>query len=81
MARNRIVLASENCGIFDWPLLNRNIFRVGKTETLVDAIRRIARLDHERLREKAANGCDAACQFNDWTINNWIEILRTTGTG
>jgi glycosyltransferase involved in cell wall biosynthesis len=81
MARNRIVLASENCGIFDWPLLNRNIFRVGKTETLVDAIRRIARLDHERLREKAANGCDAARQFNDWTINNWIEILRTTGTG
>jgi glycosyltransferase involved in cell wall biosynthesis len=81
MARNRIVLASQNCGIFDWPLLKQNIFRVRKTETLADAIRRIARLDHQRLKEKAEGGCVAARQFNDWTINNWIEILNTSGSG
>jgi len=80
MARNRIVLASEGCGIFDWPSLNRNIFRVGKTESVTDAIRRITQLDHQRWREKAEGACKAAHQFNDWTISNWIEILKTNGT-
>jgi len=79
MARNRIVLASENCGIFDWPLLNQSIFRVRKAESLTDAIRRIAQLDHQRRREKAEGACKAARQFNDWTISNWIEILKTNG--
>jgi glycosyltransferase involved in cell wall biosynthesis len=77
MARNRIVLASERCGIFDWPSLNRNIFRIRKTESLTDAIRRITQLDHQLWREKAEGACKAARQFNDWTISNWIEILMT----
>jgi len=79
MARNRVVLASEECGIFDWPLLNRNIFRIGKTESVTDAIRRITQLDHQRWREKAEGACKAARQFNDWTISNWIEILKMDG--
>ncbi len=79
MARNRIVLASEKCGIFDWPSLNGNIFRLGKTESVTDAIRRIAQLDHQQWREKAEGACKAARQFNDWTISNWIEILKTNG--
>ena len=79
MARKRIVLASEKCGIFDWPLLKGNIFRVRKTESVADAIRQIKQLDHERWKEKAEGACSAARQFNDWTISNWIEILRMDG--
>ena len=79
MARDRIVLASEECGIFDWPLLNQNIFRVRKTESVADAIRRITELEHERWKEKAEGACKAARQFNDWTIRNWIENLKTNG--
>lgn len=79
MARNRIVLASEKCGILDWPLLNQNIFRVGKTERITDAIRRVAQLDHQLHREKAESACEAARQFNDWTIRSWIEILKMDG--
>lgn len=79
MARNRIVLASENCGIFDWPSLNRNIFRISKTESVTDAIRRITQLDHQRWREKAEGACKAARQFNARTISNWINVLKTNG--
>ena len=79
MARNRIVLASEDCGIFDWPSLNRNIFRISKTESVTDAIRRITQLDHQRWKEKAEGACKAARRFNDRTIDNWIKVLITNG--
>jgi glycosyltransferase involved in cell wall biosynthesis len=79
MARKRIVLASEKCGIFDWPLLKKSLFRFREKENLTDAIRQIEQLDHQRWREKAEGACSAARQFNDWTISNWLGILRMDG--
>lgn len=79
MARNRVVLASEGCGIFDWPSLKKSLFRFREKESLADAIRRITQLDHQRRREKAEGACKAARQFNDWTLSNWIEILKANG--
>ena len=75
MARRRLVLVSENCGILDWPDMAAGVYTVSKKESLADAISRIAGLSHGERLQKAEVARAAAKAFNDQTIRQWIELF------
>ena len=53
MARQRLVLVSEHCGILDWPGLAEGLFRIRDGEDVTAAIQRIARLSPVARKRKA----------------------------
>lgn len=75
MARNKSVLVSAQCGILNWPSLNRGIFHVGGQETVAEAIHRIASLDYSVRKKKAHVASQSARQLNEWTVGNWLQVL------
>jgi glycosyltransferase involved in cell wall biosynthesis len=75
MARGRIVLVSENCGIVNWPDLKQGLYHYSEDEGLSAAIQRIASLDTDELREAGERARSAAIALNNWNIDDWLSIL------
>ena len=76
MARNKTVLVSAQCGLLDWPDLNRGVFNMAQNETVADAIARVASLDYGVRNRKAKLAADAARDLNAWNVKNWLTILN-----
>lgn len=75
MARRRLVLVSEKCGILDWPDLADGVYAFGRRETLADAISRIAATGYDKRLKKANTAHRAAETFNNQTIRQWIYLF------
>ena len=75
LARGRNVLVSTHCGITEWPMLDRALFRIGDGETLAHALVRVASLDPTIRARKAEMGADGAREMNAWAIDGWIRVL------
>jgi glycosyltransferase involved in cell wall biosynthesis len=75
MVRGRLVLVSAACGILDWPILSRGLFRINRDESPAAAIQRVAGLDEAIRRKKVYLARLAAEQLNDWNIRNWLAVL------
>jgi len=75
MSRKRLVLVSPHCGIADDPFFADGIFQMRATETLSQAIERIANLDYAKRREVAdtAYRCARTLSFN--AVDQWLDIL------
>ena len=76
MARNKTVLVSAQCGILDWPDLNRGVFNMAQNETVTDAVARVASLDYGVRNRKAKIAAEAARRLNTWNVKNWLTILN-----
>ncbi|SDD73773.1 glycosyltransferase [Rhodospira trueperi] len=75
LARGRNVLVSAHCGITEWPMLDRALFRIGDGETVAHALSRVASLDPTIRRRKAEMGADGAREMNAWAIDGWLKVL------
>ena len=75
LSRGRTVLVSLNCGITEWPNLDRALFRIHKDETTAQAIDRVAHIDHALRQKKATLGIDGAQEMNSWAIDGWLEVI------
>ncbi|MEC7448831.1 MAG: glycosyltransferase [Planctomycetota bacterium] len=75
VARYRPVLVSQHCGIHDWPDLAQGLFSQGAHETVAQAITRIAKLSVKEKKAVVQRGWQAAHEWNDTTINGWMQIL------
>ncbi len=75
MSRERLTLVSRNCGIVDWPELADNLFTIGATETVAQAIRRIAALSGGERQRIAQGAREAALKLNESSIVHWLNML------
>jgi glycosyltransferase involved in cell wall biosynthesis len=75
LARGRNVLVSAHCGITEWAMLDRALFRIGDGETVAGALSRVASLDPTIRRRKAAMGAEGAREMNAWAIEGWLRVL------
>lgn len=81
MARQRIVVVSEHCGIRDWPELAPGLETIRGSETLTDTLRRILAWTAEARAERARRARVCAERFNESTIEQWLEVLRAASSG
>jgi len=75
MARKKLVLVSDQCGIASWPNIDKGIFLIENGESLTDAIRRIIRLNVREREERAEIAQKVTLDFNTQTINQWLNIF------
>jgi len=75
MARRRLVLVSENCGILNWPNLAAGVYTIKNDESLAGAIGRICQKSFSDRLEKAEIGRQAAASFNYETLRQWVSLL------
>jgi len=79
LARGRNVLVSAQCGITEWPMLDRALFRIGDGETLAEALGRVVSLDVTIRQRKAAMGAEGAREMNARAIDGWLEVFNEHG--
>lgn len=77
LARGRNVLVSTHCGITEWPMLDRALFRISDGETVVEALDRAVGVDPTLRQRKAALGADGAREMNAWAIETWLKVLES----
>lgn len=81
MSRERLTLVSQNCGIIDWPELADSLFMIGESETLAQAIRRIAALSGSERQRIARTARSAALKLNESSILHWLNMLSADTAG
>jgi glycosyltransferase involved in cell wall biosynthesis len=75
MARGRLTLVSQNCGILAWPGLSQGLYAFDGDETLAAAIRRIAAAEAPLRERKARQAREAALALNQKAVEQWLELL------
>ena len=75
MARRRLVLVSESCGILNWPDLAPGVYTIAPDEALSDAIMRISNKSLSERLEQAETDHQAAARFNHETMRQWVNLF------
>jgi glycosyltransferase involved in cell wall biosynthesis len=75
LARHRLVLVAEECGIVDWPELAKGLFTIQRNEHLATALRRIVEEPLWRQEWLATRSWEAVERFNEETLGGWINLL------
>ncbi len=75
MARKKLVLVSNQCGIASWPSLTKGIFLIENGESLTEAILRVTRLSIQKRESSADMARKIAQTLNAQTINQWLNIF------
>lgn len=79
MARGRLMLVSDQCGILNWPILAPGLCVVHENESVADAIRRLQALSPQARRDKVAAALNAIRHMNQHTMTGWLDLFRTLG--
>lgn len=75
MARGRIVIVSERCGLTEWEGLGKAAMTIQAGETAADALRRVRSFSPQRRIELGNQAATAARQINDWNTHFWLTLL------
>jgi glycosyltransferase involved in cell wall biosynthesis len=75
MARMRLVLISERCGMLEWPTLAKAACCLMPDESLKDALIRIAEIPPPQREHMAESALTAARTFNRQTLNDWSAVF------
>lgn len=75
MARGRLVLVSQACGITDWPELAGGLLIIGEQESAAQALLRVSQLPDTARRDCALHAREAARHLNEWNLRAWIAWL------
>ncbi len=81
MARQRLALVSNSCGIVDWPVLADSLYQIAEGQSVADALREIAALPAEARIGKAKAARDAALRLNHSSLLHWLNVLKTEQAG
>ena len=76
MARRRLALVSNTCGIVEWPDLVDKLYQIDDDETLSAAIRRVARLPADSRAATGRAARDAALRLNRGSLLHWLDVLH-----
>ena len=76
MARGRIVLVSNDCGIADWPDLAPGLYRMQPGEAAASAVAREFARSERELATTASMARRAAVELNEWNVATWSARLR-----
>lgn len=76
MARQRMVMVSENCGIREWPALADGLEIIGSDETLTEALKRISKWSPDERAKRSAIARRRAEDFNQHTVDHWIGLMK-----
>ena len=77
MARERLALVSNACGIVDWPTLEPCLYRIGDEQSVASALQKIAELPVALRSAKACSARAAALQLNRQSLQHWVGILKS----
>lgn len=80
MARQRLVLVSNQCGITDWPELAQGLEIMDVDEPLAPVLEKLANTPPEQRREKRRIARRQCLEFVENTIVNWQQILFDVAT-
>ena len=75
MARRRLVLVSDNCGILNWPDLAEGVYAIGAEESLADAVKRISDQPVCQRLQKSETARRTALEFNRNTLSQWVDLF------
>ena len=75
MARQRLALVSENCGISEWPDLRDGLLVIDTGETLATALERLIRESNSNRINMAKKARECAVSQNNWNLDRWKELL------
>lgn len=75
MARQRIVVVSEACGIRSWPCLRAGLTVMQPTEALADVLGQLAQLDAFEVFSRGAMARAAVRQHVQWNRKLWLDAL------
>lgn len=79
MARGRLMLVSDQCGILNWPELVPGLYTLHENETVADAIRRLQALSPRDRCDKAETALTATRDMNRHTMAGWLDLFRDLG--
>ena len=78
MARRRLVMVTEDCGINQWPEMAKGLITIRRDERLNDAVSRLEATPYEELYPLLDQARKAACDLNQESVDHWLEVLQQT---
>ncbi|MGA0333650.1 MAG: glycosyltransferase [Kiritimatiellia bacterium] len=75
MARGRLMLVSEHCGILQWPELAEGLCVIREGETVADAVRRLQKMPPEEAVDLARRAKQATLNMNEQTLRGWKQLI------
>lgn len=81
MARARIVIVSQHCGLTEWRGLNDAVVKISDKETAASALHRINEASPEWRRNIENKAAHAARHINEWNTRFWIDLLAERVSG
>lgn len=76
MARGRIAVVTETCGIADWEALAPHLVSFPLQSSLTEVLEGLAAASEADLIDRASASRQAALALNDASLDQWLEILR-----
>ncbi len=81
MARERLTLVSEHCGIAEWPELASGLEILRDGETLTEKLRSLASLSPEERYQKRMTAREKCLAFVEETVDDWGRTLLAVARG
>ena len=75
MARQKLVIVSDKCGIARWPALSQGLIVYDDNESLSDAIFRVSNMSRQERADITCQARQAAQTLNAKTILQWLDIF------
>ncbi len=79
MARQRLVVVSNRCGIIDWPELAAGVEIVDVNTPLAPKLTALSQLPYEKREEKRLLARRQCLKFVERTIDDWLKALLDVG--
>jgi glycosyltransferase involved in cell wall biosynthesis len=76
MARGRLVIVTESCGIAEWPELSRSLHIVADYETPSQALTRLCAFDSDVRDQMCFRAREQAYNLNNWNVSSWVSRLQ-----
>ncbi len=75
MARQRLVVVSEHCGIAQWPDLARHLTIIQPGATLAETLTRLRQKSEFEIAAQAHHGRQAVIAHNAWNTDLWCRFI------
>ena len=77
MARARIAVVTDTCGIVNWPELSDHLIKFPLEESLTDVLQKLRNRPPEQIQARSEKACQAARELNRTSLQHWMQLLRT----
>lgn len=76
MARARIAVVTDTCGIVNWPELSDHLIRFPLEQSLTDVLQDLRNRSPEQIQARSEKACQAARELNRTSLQQWMQLLR-----